>query len=416
MAIGYSAHMKIWLKILIGSCLGILLGLFLPAGPKTMEVFDFLSRLLIQIGRYVLFPLAFFSLAIGTFELKRERMILRVYGRIVLYLLGSALILVVVGIVSVLIFSPQRIPIPVAQESATRIPGLEETLLHIFPSNLFQVFIGSGQVLIPVAVLAFLLGANLNFDLRVTSPVVDLLDSLNRIFYHINSLVCELFGLAMIVLSAYFLMTLRQNELVLFKQIMIILTIDVALVVFAVYPVLLYFLSERENPYKWLYAVLAPALAGFFSGDPYLATTLLAKHGHENLGVPRRIGSAVYPLFAVFGRAGTAMVAAAGFLLVLKSYSSLEVSFLQALWTILFTVLISLALGSVPGLGAYIAISTLCGIYGRGIQEGYLILKPIAPLLVSFGVILDVLASGFTSLLVARQVKVREEVDIYDFV
>jgi Na+/H+-dicarboxylate symporter len=162
--------------------------------------------------------------------------------------------------------------------------------------------------------------------------------------------------------------------------------------------------------------VLAPALAGFFSGDQYLATTLLAKHGHENLGVPRRIGSAVYPLFAVFGRAGTAMVAAAGFLLVLKSYSSLEVNFLQALWTVLFTVLISLALGSVPGLGAYIAISTLCGIYGRGIQEGYLILKPIAPLLVSFGVILDVLASAFTSLLVARQAKVREEVDIYDFV
>jgi aerobic C4-dicarboxylate transport protein len=132
--------------------------------------------------------------------------------------------------------------------------------------------------------------------------------------------------------------------------------------------------------------------------------------------VPRRIGSAVYPLFAIFGRAGTAMVAAAGFLLVLKSYSSLEVSFLQALWTILFTILVSLALGSVPGLGAYVAISTLCGIYGRGIQEGYLILKPIAPLLVSYGVILDVLAAGFSSMLVARQVKVQQEIDIYDFV
>jgi aerobic C4-dicarboxylate transport protein len=408
--------MKIWIKILIGSVIGILLGLFLPVGPKSMEIFDYLSRLFIQIGRYVLFPLAFFSLAIGTFELKRERMILSVYGRIVLYLLASAVILVVVGIVSVLIFSPQRIPIPVAQETATRLPGIRETLVGIFPSNLFQVFVGSGQILLPLALLAFLLGANLSFDLRVTSPVVDLLDSLTRIFYHINSLACELFGFAMIVLSAYFLMTLRQHELVLFKQIMIILTIDVALVVFAVYPVLLYFLSDRENPYKWLYAVIAPALAGFFSGDHYLAATLLSKHGHENLGVPRRVGSAVYPLFAVFGRAGTAMVAAAGFLLVLKSYSSLEVSFLQALWTILFTVLVSLALGSVPGLGAYVAISTLCAVYGRGIQEGYLILKPIAPLLVSFGVILDVLASAFASVLVARQVKVRQEIDIYDFV
>jgi aerobic C4-dicarboxylate transport protein len=408
--------MKIWLKILVGSLLGILLGLFLPAGPKSMEVFSYISRLFIQIGRYVLFPLAFFSLAVGTFELKRERMILPVYGRIALYLLGSCLILVVVGIVSVLIFSPQRIPIPVAQENATRLPGIQETLLNIFPSNLFQVFAGSGQILIPLAVLAFLLGANLNFDPRVTSPVVEQFDSLNRIFYHINSLACELFGFAMIVLSAYLLMTLRQYELRQFRQIMVILTIDVALVVFAVYPLLLYFLCDRENPYKWLYAMIAPALAGFFAGDHYLATTLLAKHGYENLGVPRRVGSAVYPLFAVFGRAGTAMVSAAGFLLVLKSYSSLEVSFLQALWTILFTILVSLALGSVPGLGAYVAISTLCGIYGRGIQEGYLILKPIAPLLVSYGVILDVLAAGFSSMLVARQVKVQQEIDIYDFV
>jgi Na+/H+-dicarboxylate symporter len=201
-----------------------------------------------------------------------------------------------------------------------------------------------------------------------------------------------------------------------FKQIIMILTIDAGLVVFAVYPLVLYFVGERDNPYKWLYAVIAPALVGFFSGDHYLSVTMLAKHGNENLGVPRRVGSAAYTLFGIFGRAGTALVTAAGFLLVLKSYSTLEVSFLQVLWTILFTTLISLALGSVPGLGAYVALSTLCGIYGRGIQEGYLILKPIAPLLVSFGVLLDVLASAFVSLLVARQEKVWREVDRFDFV
>jgi aerobic C4-dicarboxylate transport protein len=408
--------MKIWIKVLVGSVLGILLGAFLPAGPKSMELFSFLSRLLIQIGRYVLFPLIFGSLAIGTFELRRERILRATYARLILYLVGATVVLVVVGILTVIIFSPQRIPIPVAQESATRLPGIKETLLGIFPSNLFQALVGSGQLLIPVVVLAFLLGLNLNFDLRVTTPTVELLDSLNRIFYHLNSLVCELFAFAMVVVSAFFLMTLRQNDLGMFKQIIMILTIDAALVIFAVYPLLLYFLGERDNPYKWLYASIAPALVAFFSGDQYLPMTMLIKHGHENLGVPRRVGSAVYSLFAVFGRAGTAMVSAAGFLLVLKSYSTLEVSFLQVLWTILFTTLVSMALGSVPGLGAFVALSTLCGIYGRGIEEGYLILRPIAPLLVSYGVILDVIGSAFVSLLVSRQVKVWREVDLYDFV
>jgi len=408
--------MKIWIKVLVGCLLGVALGALLPAGPKSMEIFSFLSRLFIQIGRYVVFPLTLASLAIGTFELRRERLLLSTYWRLFAYLLGATVLLVIVGILTVIIFSPQRIPIPVAQETAVRLPGVQETLLTVFPANLFQALSGPAQMLLPLAVLAFLLGLNLNFDLRITTPVAELLDSLNRIFYHLNSLVCELFGFAMVALAAYFLMTIRQYDLAAFKQIVMILGIDAALVVFAVYPLVLYFVGERDNPYKWLYATIAPALVGFFSGDQYLSMTMLLKHGHENLGVPRRVGSAVYTLFAIFGRAGSALVAAAGCLLVLKSYSPLEVSFLQVLWTILFTTLVSLALGSVPGLGAFVALSTLCGIYGRGIQEGYLILKPIAPLLVSFGVLLDVRAAAFVSLLVARQEKVWREVDVFDFV
>jgi Na+/H+-dicarboxylate symporter len=143
---------------------------------------------------------------------------------------------------------------------------------------------------------------------------------------------------------------------------------------------------------------------------------MLVKHGKENLGIPRRVGSAVYPLFAIFGRTGTALVASATFLLVLKSYSSLEITFFQVLWTLLFSLLISLTLGTVPGLGSYVALSTLCAFYGRGLQEGYLILRPVAPLLISFGVLLDVLTSAFVSLLVAKHENIAQEVDAYDFV
>jgi Na+/H+-dicarboxylate symporter len=407
---------KIWIKILIGSILGVLLGFFLPGTERATELFAYINRLFIQIGRYVVFPLVFFSLMVGTYELKREKKVFRVYGRTILYLLLATALLIVVGMVTVLLFRPERIPIIVEQEAAMQLPGLRETLLGLFPENLFRALVGPGNVMLPVLFLAFLLGLNLTFDLRITSPVVQLTDSLNRVFYHINSLLCELFGLAMIVISAYFVMTVKRYELTLFKQMLIIIGIDSALVIFAIYPLLLYLLGGRRNPYKWLYAVIAPALTAFFSGDNYLSVVMLAKHGKENLGVPRRIGSAVYPLFAVFGRAGTALVASATFLLVLKSYSSLEITFVQVLWTLFFSLFISLTLGTVPGLGAYVALSTLCAIYGRGLQEGYLILRPIAPLLISFGVLLDVLTSAFVSLLVAKHEQVAEEVDTYEFV
>lgn len=408
--------MKIWVKILAGTIIGVVLGALLPRSPGAQEIFGYLSRLFLQVGRYVVFPVAFFGMMVGTHELRRERILPSVYGRLVLYLFGSTLLLVLVGMLTFLVFSPERIPIIVEEERALELPGLKETLLSLFPENLFQALVGAGSLLLPLLFLAFLLGVNLNYDLRVTSPVIQLADSLARIFYHINSLLCELFAFAMVVLCAYFLMTLRGSELTLFRQMLIILGIDTALIVFAVYPALLYLLGERVNPYKWLYALVAPALVAFFTGDNYLSLSILTKHGRENLGVPRRVGATVYPLFAVFGRAGSAMVAAAAFLLVLKSYSSLEISFLQFLWTLLFAVIVSLALGSVPGLGAYVALSALCAAYGKGLQEGYLILRPVAALMVSFGALLDVLTSGFVSWLVARQQRIAEDVEIYDFV
>ena len=88
----------------------------------------------------------------------------------------------------------------------------------------------------------------------------------------------------------------------------------------------------------------------------------------------------MYPLFAVFGRTGTALVASATFLLVLNSYSSLEITFMQVLWTLLFSLLISLTLGTVPGLGSYVALSTLCAIYGKGLRQYILgdLLQPVS--------------------------------------
>lgn len=407
--------MKIWIKVLTGILLGALLGYFLPGSKATVETVAFISSLVIRIGRYVVFPLVFFSLIVGTYELKREKKLFSVYGRILLYLFLSTALLTVIGVLSVLIFSPERIPIIIESEVAFEIAGFKESLFQVFPTNMFEVLTASGQVLLPVIFLAFILGINLDFEIRITNPVVQLLDALSRIFYHLNSLLVELFSIGLIAVTANFFITLRVSDLSLFKELFIILTFDLILVIFGIYPGLLYLLGGRENPYRYLYAVIGPAFTAFFTGDEYLAISMLVRHGKESLGVPRRVGSAVYPLFAFFGRAGTALVTGISFILILKSYSSLEISFTQILWTLGFTILTSLTLGSVPGLGSLVAVSLLCSLFGRGIQEGYLILKPVAPLLISAGVVLDVVTSAFVAFLVSKHEEVWQEIDIVDY-
>ena len=401
--------MKIWIKLLIGSLIGLAAGFFIPV--QAQGLFDSVSSLLIGIGRYALFPFIFFSLGIGTSELRQEKRLLRVYFSIFKYLALAAGLLIVIGTLSVLVFPPERIPITIEADRAFTPVSAIEGLKVIFPRNLFAVFFGSGDFLLPVVVLAFLLGLNIDFDRQLTRPVVQLFDSLSRIFYHLNSLIVELFAIALIAIAAARVSHLSHAELGMYKQIIIIVAVDVVVVAFAVFPGALYLMGIRENPYRWLYASIGPAIAGLFTGDQYVSLGIVSKHGKESLGVPRMVGSAVYPLFAILGRAGTAMVATVSFILILRSYSSLEITFLQTLWVMFFSFIVSFVLGAMPGNGAFYAVFMLCSLYAKGLQEGYLILRTIAPLLVSFVVFIDVLTSAFVSVLVAREENVWTEVE-----
>jgi Na+/H+-dicarboxylate symporter len=406
--------MKIWIKLLIGSLIGLAAGFFIPV--QAQGFFDSVSSLLIGIGRYALFPFIFFSLGIGTSELRQEKRLLRVYFSVFKYLVLSAGLLIIIGTLSVLVFPPERIPITIEADRAFSAVSVIDGLKVIFPRNLFAVFFGSGDFLLPIVVLSFLLGLNMDFDRQLTRPVVQLFDSLSRIFYHLNSLIVELFAIALIAIAAARISHLSHADLGMYKQIIIIVAVDVVVVAFGVFPGALYLMGIRENPYRWLYAAIGPAIAGLFTGDTYVSLGIVTKHGKESLGVPRMVGSAVYPLFAILGRAGTAMVSTVSFILILRSYSSLEITFLQTLWVMFFSFVVSFILGAMPGNGAFYAIFMLCSLYAKGLQEGYLILRTIAPLLVSFGAFIDVLSSAFVSLLIAREENVWTEVETENFI
>jgi aerobic C4-dicarboxylate transport protein len=357
----------------------------------------------------------FFSVGVGVSELRQEKRLARVYASTFKYLSLAVAVLVLIGVVSVLIFPPERVPIAVEADKALLPVSVLDGLKSVFPHNLFSVLMRGGEFLLPVVVLAFLLGVNLDFDRLLTRPIAQLFDSLSRIFYHLNSLVVELLGIVLIVLASAWIMRVAHADPGTYRQILIILAVDVALVAFGVFPGALYLLGVR-NPYRWLYAALGPGLAGLFTGDQYLSLGVLSKHGKESLGVPRSIGSSVYAVSACLGRAGSAMVAAVSFMLVLRSYSQIEVSVLQVLWVVAFSFLVSFVLGAVPGMGAYFAVFMLCSLYGKGLQEGYLVLKAIAPLLVAFGAFIDVLGSAFISLLIAREENVWTEVETENFI
>lgn len=410
--------MKLWIKYLFAAILGILLGNYaLTNNEASYQALQFSAQLVLHIGRYALLPLIFFSLSYAVYRLRMERRILAVLGKAALVILGSSFLLILIGTVSVFLLDLERIPIIIESAQVQNLPPLGEMLLDIFPTNLFHIFTESGNFLLPLVVFALFLGLNFSFDKVLTRPAVNLFDSLSRVFYHITKFVNEILGIGLIVLGAFMVMHIRQTEeMELYSQLVLLLSILSAVIILGIYPIILYFLTGRQNPYKHLYALLAPALAAFLSGNSYFSLVPLTAHVKENLGVPRKVGATTLPLFTVLSKAGTAMVTSITFIVILKSYSSLGIGFSEIAWITGFSFGFSMLTSAVPGLGVIAALSALCGLYGRGLETGFLIVYPILPLLSSFAVFLDVMTSALGTLIVSYSEENQKEIYVKDFI
>jgi Na+/H+-dicarboxylate symporter len=317
-----------------------------------------------------------------------------------------------------LVYSPGRVPIESAEQLEILSLNAAENIIDVFPSNMLSVLAGDGIYLFPVCVFAFFLGMGLNYDRNYTKPVIAMVDSLSRVFYHIASFFSEILGFIIIVLSAYW--AVRFHSILqtgVFRDRIIMLGGFSLLLGFVILPLFLYFLRPRVNPWRVLYGFLGPALTAFFSGDVNFSLPVLLRHSKENFGVRRRSNAVSLSLFSTFCRCGSAMVAAVAFIVIIKSYSYLRIAPMDILSIGVRALIISFLLARHPGDGAYMALAALCLGYGGGeYRAGYLILKPLTFYLVAVGTFIDVMISAFGSYIAARTNDFIEERSIVHFI
>lgn len=396
--------MKIWMKYIIGGILGAALASVLPIDDQGLRgIFDFLFELSIRVGTYAMLPLVFFAVPVAVFELNEDSEFWRGIGRTFVVLLLAVAAATVIGVVVAAAVRPARIPLVADATPAAKATGFRELLLSVFPDSPFAA-LSVGRSLLPAFLLAAVVGLALSHDKAATKPVLLLFDSLSRIFYQINTFLAEFLGVLVIAVTARNVLELRaapSSEV--YRPLLLTVGIETAVVAFAVLPAALYFLGGKKNPYRSLYALLAPSLAALVSGDVYFAMGALVKHAKESLGARRRCNALVLPLVAIFGRAGTTLVASTAFIVVLSSYSNIGVSLGSLLWILGAAPITTLLLGASPGKGATTALMTLCALYGRGFENGYLIIAPVALPLVLMGAFLDALWAGCATLFVARK-------------
>ncbi|MDR3304162.1 MAG: cation:dicarboxylase symporter family transporter [Treponema sp.] len=411
--------MKVWLKLLMGSVLGVLLGGLLPSGNQELsDVLVWLSELAIKVGRYAVVPIILCSLTLAVYELRQNGGFWPLVFRSVLVMLASSVFVIGVGLLVISFFPTIRIPISTDEQFQAVSLDLRENINLLFPSNMFAALVTDGVYLLPVCVFAFFVGMGLSFDRSFSKPIIALIDSFSRIFYYIGAFFSEILGLVIIVLSAYW--AVQYNEVIKDSRFLSLigLTGVLSLVLgLLLLPFLLYLLQGKKVSFVALYSSLAAAMTAFFSGDINFTLPVLIQHAKENLGVRRRVIAVTMPLFTTFGRAGSAMVAAVAFVVITKSYSSLEITRTVMVSIGVQALFISFILARYPGSGAYIALIALCQNFDNDVTaSGYLILKPLAFYLIALGTFLDTMLAFFATYAIGKMTGLQEDRNDKNFI
>ncbi|MBB6482361.1 dicarboxylate/amino acid:cation symporter [Spirochaeta isovalerica] len=399
--------MKLLISSIVALLAGILSALLIPVGEGVNSFLLHLSSLSINIGRYIVFPMVFFSLAIAVCKLRREKKLIRTVLITALLIAASTVLLVSIGVLVTIIISPSRIPLIVETRSLFDLADQRNTFMSIFPQNMFTLFTGNSNVLLPIYFLSFILGFIMYRDKEVSEPAFNLFDSLSRILFELNMVISGISPVFLAFISFSLTRSIKSiPDRAMFSNLILILSISSAVIILIAYPLALYLTDRKTNPYKTLYNLILPLFHGLISGDSFFSLSILTRTLKKNLFISRKISALTLPLNAMFAKAGTALVTSVTFLTILKSYSSLEITLYQIFWVILFSILVSFTLASFPAMGVYTALYMLSEFYSRshtGLTDSYLLIKPVVPLLIGFAVLIDVATSALITLIVSRK-------------
>lgn len=409
--------MKVWLKFLIGSILGAICALVLPFENKALFSFlELVTEIVIRFGRYMVIPLMFFTAVIAFNRLRDTKLLVKTGYWIAGVIVASSFLLTIVGLISILIARIPRIPITVEKIPEIASLHIDDLLKSLFPFSAFDT-LNNGTFLLSAYVFAMLVGAASTSDPVLFRPITQLADSLSKLMYKITVVFTEMFSVGMIAILCSW--TIQFKDIILsgvYNPLILVLLIDFVVVAGIIYPLILKYLCHDPHPYKVLYASICSLITAFFSGDSNLVLPLNIRHGKESLGIRRRINGVSQPLFSIFARGGSALVTTVSFIVIWRSYSSLNIPFLDILWITFVSFGISFLLGGFPGGGAFISLTVLCTLYSKGFETGFLLLKPAAPILCSFAAAFDVLTAMFGSYIVAVKTKLIEHHNIKHFI
>ena len=401
--------MKLWLKYLIGAALGFAAALILPLDSlREAAALSFITDLIIRIGRYALLPLLFFSGIMAVYRMREDSLLLRASLWTGGTILASSVLLTALGFFSILLIRLPRIPITTERVTEIASVDLKGFFQEVFPYSAFEA-LQKGSFLLPAFVFALIIGFGCCMNHTNIKPVISLTDGLSELFYNVSTVFTELFSAGIVFVMCSW--TLQFKSVIksgVFTPLIIMLCAQFIVLAGIVYPLVTRFVCRNGKPLKILRASIAPFFVALFSGDTNLALPVEIRLGKETLGIRQRVNGFAFPLFSIFARGGTALVSIICFVVIWRSYSTLNIEFFDMLAISLTAFALSFVMGNLPVGGTFMTLTVLCSMFGRGMETGYLLLRPAAAIIGSFAALIDAATAMFGCYIVANNTRAIE--------
>ncbi|MCE5256436.1 MAG: dicarboxylate/amino acid:cation symporter [Spirochaetaceae bacterium] len=415
---GYAVPiMKLWLKYAIGMLLGTLLYFILPSGLlQDGGVLAKLSELSIHVGAYILVPLLCVNLSLSTMKLYEDRKFWGFALKACGFYLLSLLTATAAGMAGALVALPVHVPL-LADTASQAVPNFNSSVFEIFPQNLASVFLRSGEYLVPVLFLFLVIGLAMSHDSSVAKPFASVLDSLSSILGVINVFITEILEILLIPITTRGIYLANSSiSSGLYASFLQTLLLEALVLILVIMPLVIFLLNGRKNPYPILYAGLGAALASLASGDLRFSSGSIMRSVHENLGLQRRHNSILLPAGLLFGRVGTAFITASSFVIIISSYSRMGVSFANLLWMLFAIPFATVFMSSSLQNGPAMVLAFLCYLFGKGFENGYLVMIPLSFILAAIASCIDSIWIAASEALFEKRMTNRKEIPAARFI
>ncbi|WP_320129051.1 cation:dicarboxylate symporter family transporter [uncultured Sphaerochaeta sp.] len=310
--------MKTWITYLAATALGLAATLLFGDIAAFRQAMYTITALLVQIGGFVLIPLVFFGFSSGIASLRKDEKGGIFTRTSITWSVLSTLLLALCG---AFIFGLFPVAFP-ASSTAGSDPSVIKTVASqslstlfnsMLPINPFYSLSSAESFLLPVIVISCIFGYFLKPNVEIIRPAYVTMNSLSETMFRLARSYAAVGHFFIFFASSYWFSRLQDEGTVFVaSRLLILLLASTVFVVLGVLPLLFALLTKfKVNPYRLLYRVLAPAIAGLFSGSIFFTSPMTISLSRHNLGCQKRVSATAVPLYTFIGRGGSAMIAAA---------------------------------------------------------------------------------------------------------